>query len=278
MADNFLAYPWNSSHPTSANAFRDRIAPYPMRPTLDLVVEGDGTRNESGHNWVISNSDNLTVEGDITDLYGRQAPTSPKEGFGLTYVSTNQSSVSMSKWFDVGDQPYAIDAQSININAKSSWLKEVNSCWFVANALGTSNSNDCHAAIKGVGLRYFNPSTNRVVIYKCTIVLAGLTYNSSLYGNSSPIVCGYELSNTNKNNVKDQGLLFLGFRLELKVERNNSTTFRSDTINCFVNSLTAGTGDGSIPYDPDGKRVIVRNADTVYKDVAGETKFPIECR
>ena len=278
MADNFLAYPWNSSHPTSSDAFRDRIAPYPMRPTLDMVTEGDGTRSEAAHNWQITNSANLAVEGDITDLYGRQLPTSAKDGFGLTYVSQNQSAVNQSKWFDVGDQPIAYDGQSGNINAKSSWLKEVTSCWFVTNALGTSSSNDCHAAIAMVGLRYLHPTSNRVIIYKCPIVLRGLSYNDALYGNDSPIVCGYELSNTHKDNVKDQGLLFLGFRLQLKVERSTATTFRADTINCFVNSLTAGTGDGSIPYDPDGKRVIVRNSDTMFKDVDGETKFPIECR
>jgi hypothetical protein len=278
MADNFLAYPWNSSHPTSSNAFRDRIAPYPMRPTLDMVAEGDGTRNEAGHNWQLNTSSLLSVEGDITDLYGRQSPTSAKDGFGITYVSQNQSSVNQSKWFDVGDQPIALDGQAGNIYAKSSWLKEVTSCWFVTNALGTSNSNDCHAAIAMVGLRYLHPVSKRVIIYKCPIVLAGLGYNDALYGNDSPIVCGYELSNTDKNNVKNQELVLLGFRLQLKVERNSAVTFRSDTINCFVNSLTAGTGDGSNPYDPDGKRVIVRNSDTVFNDLDRETKFPIECR
>jgi hypothetical protein len=260
-----LTYPWDSKYPTSVNGFYSASGGTPLMPTDSLVTWGDGNRNEAGVNWEFQSETRLTTLGGIDDLY-QSSTMGTQQGYGVTWTSTTQSNFNGKYWFDVGGMPNAIDAQSINNTTRSSWMKGVNSCWFVLSSQGTSTNNDCQASVVRTAIRYFNPNTSRVVILDCPTNIAGLRYNYGLYGGDSQTVCGYAISSANESVVNSMGYMFLGFRIMLYIGRNSSSTFRSDTINGTINGLSPGFGDLNNSYNPDARRILCRRGGTEYRN------------
>ena len=260
-----LSYPYDMGYPNSINAFYGTAAGTPCMPTDNLVTIGDGDRNEAGVNWQFQSYSSLTLKGTVDDLY-QSSTMGTQQGYGAIWTSTNISSFNGKFWFDVGAMPNAIDAQSIVNTARSSWMKNVTSCWFVLNNQGTSTSNDCRVSVVRTALRYFNPNTNRVVILDCPSQIQGPRYNYSVYGGDPQELCGYALSSANASEVESFGYMFLGFRIMLALNRNTQLGVRPDTINCFINGLKPGFGDPGNSYDADAKKIICRRSQVQYRN------------
>lgn len=278
MTQKILTYPWDSAYPKSSlTQFFGASAGWPAKPTTAYVDYGRFDINEAGYNWRYSGATSNIPDGDLPDLYSRALQSGvAKQGYGFSHTQTNSNTVNIYRYINVGDESDKVDGQLVDINAKSSWLEEVTSCWFVLNSYGTSTRNDCNVQVLQVAIRYVHPVTNRIVMLTCPEVLTGLFYGEKLFHGGNPKICGYSLSNFDAAGIIADKLRFLGFRIQVLINRGTSTTFREDTLNLFINGLTPGFGTSNVDYDQDKKRVICRNSETVYDTLALESKYPVE--
>jgi hypothetical protein len=274
MTQVFLSYPWNSKYPDSSySSFHGAAAAAPNRPTYGNVTEGSGTLVDSGYIW--QHDTGGTADGDTDDFYRRDlGGTGNQRGYGYTYNSNSGGSIN--KWFDVGSEAGKSEGSTISAFARSSWLKGVTSCWFVTNVYGMDAADDCSATIKQVAIRYVNPSDNKKILYLCENKLAGFDYDYPIAFGNVPTVCGYSLSPSDIFNVKNNGYLFLGFRMHLLLYKSGGV--RNRTISFHMTGLTPGFWDSSLSYDKDNKRVICRSSGTTFDEYKKDAKFQIEAR
>ena len=270
----FLSYPWDSQYPTSSySSFHNAASAHPNMPTYGNLTEGTGAFSDAGFIWQYDVGG--TTDGDVEEIYRRNLTgTGNKRGFGYTYNSN--AGINLHKWFDIGAEGGNADGSTTGNYARSSWMKGVTACWFCTNNYGMDNSDDCHATIKQVAIRYVNPGNNRKVIFLCPEKLAGFNYDAKIASGNVPTPCGYSLSPSDKFNVLNSGYIFLGFRIQLFLGKAGGV--RSRTISFHLTGLTPGFQDSSLPYDKDNKRVICRSGGTTLLDYSNNVKFQIEAR
>lgn len=268
----FLSYPWDSLYPTSSySAFHGASSAAPNKPTYGNITEGTGSQTDASYIW--RHDVGGTADGDTNEIYRRDlSGTGNKRGYGYTY--SNDSGIDLYKWFDVGSEGGKSDGSATGVYARSSWMKNVTACWFCTNNYGMDSADNCHASIKQVAIRYVNPSNSRKSIFLCSDKLAGFNYDYVIASGNVPTVCGYSLSPSDKFNVINTGLIFLGFRIQLFLSKAGG--FRSRTISFHLTGLSPGFQDSSLAYDKDNKRVICRAGGTTLQDYVNNRKFEIE--
>jgi len=270
-----LTYPWDSRYPTNnINDFFGATAAAPNMPTDFVITEGFGNITDGGYNWQQSS---ISGTGSATMAYQRSYANN-NIAQGYSYERDSSTSLNYYAWFDVGAGGGMSSGQTLPVDAKSSYMKNVTACWFVSsnNKASDNGAAQCRYEIRQVGIKYINPRSRRITLFTCPTVLAGLIYNYDQYGGDPPSINGYELSEANKDVVENDGLLFVGFRIAVYIGKDS--TGRSLKTQVAVSAITPGFEDNHQSYNKDNKRIICRNSQTTFTEYENETKFPIECR
>lgn len=273
---NILSYPYDCKYHTAVDPFLEMTAGFPLIPTQNAIMLGNTGQTEDGYLW--STTSDPPSFGNNTQLFSRETP-GIKSGFGFgATVSGGSSSYNRKRWFDVGGEGRKIDGTVGSDGAKGSWMRNVTSMWFVVNAFGTSDRANARVAILQCALRYYIPSSRRIVLIRCNQEIAGYKYGYDFYGDNPAQVCGYALTSGDRDYVKRNNYEFLGFRIHVELNRDSSGNFRDDDINISFNGLTPGFGDPHKSINPNQRRIICRNHDIYYRDYQNEdgSKFPIE--
>ncbi len=271
-----LTYPWDSQYPkNNLDQFFGATAEEPNMPTDVIAETGFGTVTDGGYTWKHNSN---KPYGSAERVYSREwSNNSIARGFGYRIESTN--AIDYDAWFDVGAGANLSSGQVLPTTAKSSYMKNVTACWFVSSSNASSDNSTANTRYKisQVGIRYINRSSRRLTILTCPNVLAGLTYGYEHAGGNPPSINGYELSNSDKTTVKNDGLFLVGFRIAIYYGKDRST--RQLTTQVGINALTPGFVDSTKTYNIDNKRIICRNSQKTYDDLYNNAHhFPIECR
>ena len=126
-----LTYPWDSRYPTNhINNFFGATAAAPNMPTDSVITEGFGNVSDGGYNWQQSS---ISGSGSATMAYQRSYANN-NIAQGYSYERDSASSLNYYAWFDVGAGGGLSTGQNLPVDAKSSYMKNVTSCWFVSSS------------------------------------------------------------------------------------------------------------------------------------------------
>ena len=268
-----LTYPWDMSYPTNLTSFNSAVKGPPASPCNDEITESTATRSEAGYEWDVKNGG--YYQGDFNDLLDRS--TTSTSNRGLAYQGeTSTNGLQMHKWFDVGAEGLKNVGDFVSNSSRSSWLRGCTGLWWTTNTLGMTQTRGCSGSVLMTAIRYYDPTTNNLVILRCTDkVFGNLSYGNSHYHSENTQLWGYRLSSADRTTVVQKGYRLLGFRIHTRLWRESSGTTR-DNLRFGIMALTPSFGTLSNSYSSTGKRVVCRVGNTLRYNESGP--FQIETR
>ena len=178
----------------------------------------------------------------------------PNEGVnqrGLAYwVSTSANNSEYARWFDIGAEGGRSEGYPVDIYARSSWLRDVTSLWFLFNGHDTTQTRGCYAAVQYLAIRYRDPNGN-LKFKKANSNIGDLGLMEYIRGDTKRMV-GYQLSTYDKEEICSNDYRFLGLRIQIRLIRGSGTI--SDYLQGGVSGIRLGLGRNYSEYNTTYKK------------------------
>jgi len=240
-----LTYPWNAKYSTSStDVFRSQVKDGKdgSLPINNEITRGGEQQNTGGINWY---GDSSVGSDNVSDaVAGNYAFEQNSDGRGMRYwMSTSKNGYQTADWFDFGADPKRADGETLNYNARSSWLSQVTGVWFLFNSKDTRETRDCYSRVEHVALRFVEEDTRKIRIRKVTEKIGNYTYMNGHRGQSK-LIFGYQLDAAGRLEVSEKKFKLLGVRVQFQLRRGAGGT-TTDTVQAGLDAMRFSLGDAS---------------------------------
>jgi len=264
-----LTYPHGIKYRTSDWGTQVKQGTGGSIPCKASIYSAQRSQTTNGEEWYGDTIGNSTYSFDQANNNPFNQPNSGTSQKGLHYwLQTNKKGARHARYFDIGDLGGYSHGQTVGVNTRSSWLREVTALWFLVNGHDTRETRGCYAHIEKAALRYRDPN-GKLAIYKVTQKLGDI--NSEFDGwsgirGSGKAMFGYALPSSLRNTVCNGNYRFLGVRVQLLLRRDDGGT-TTDTLQCGISGIRLGLGTNPTgSYNETNKRALVGRGDCTWNE------------
>ena len=276
MPTQFLTYPYNTKYDSTNWASQVKQGTGGGIPCHASVYAASSTvqDSQSGQWWGDGNG-NTTYSFSSSNNHPFNQTWGNDAQRGLHYYLESGKNQQWAKYFDIGAEGGRKTGDSVSSSAKSSWLREVTSLWFLFHGHTTYESQGCYAHVEKAGLRYRDPN-GKVKIYECTQKLGTLSLLSGVRGSEKKMF-GYALSSSDRSTVCRNDYHFLGVRIQIMLKKTTGSISRN--ICGGVTGIRLGLGETTTTgWNTTNKRALVLRSDTTWSDFSSQSKAMLETR
>ena len=272
-----LTYPWSTKYQSSGWGTQIKDGKGGSIPCNNEIFRGRAIQYAGSTQWWSSSdaSDNASEIQASNEHFEQPVLGTGQKGLAF-WTQTSTNAYRKACWFDIGGEGGKEDGAVMSNAARSSWLRDVTSLWFMFNAHDTTAARGCYAQIEKAGIRYRDPD-GRIRIKEVNQKLGDYTMGSGHRG-TGKVMFGYELIRDDRQTVCRNDWKFLGLRIQITLERTGKGT-STDYIQGGITGLRLGLGETYSNWNTSSKRALVLRGNTLYTDFTNSaTKDMLETR
>lgn len=245
-------------------------------PCNNVITKGTSIVQDSqSGQWWANNVGNLTYSFDQSNSHPFNQTWGNSDQRGVHFWLESSSRQSWAKWFDIGDEGGKNTGDTISNTARSSWLREVTSLWFLFHGHTTYEGQGCYAKVEKCGIRYRDPN-GKLKIYECSYKLGELSLMAGVRGTSKRMF-GYALPSSYRSTVCRNNYRFLGVRIQIQLVKTDGTKTRTMCGGCT--GIRLGLGENPTGnYNTTNKRALVLRGDRQWSQFKYDNPYHLETR